>query len=390
MRAPCASRERTPQERGDDHERTDRRAGAGRRRRHPGPAGAGQCPPEGERRPPGLVARRASADEREAGGRDRGEAVRAADDRRSRRRRRAERRARDGSALALRQAQRPAALETRDGAAPRHGGPHRRLRRRPDPVPHRAPRAAGGRGGERHRARGAAPLRRGRRARARGAERRPEDRSARAAPGRHRGRGRRDRRRRDRHRCARRRAAARRRRGDRPRLAHPRQRRPAGDRPRQPHPRRGVPPRRLRRARRAAGVRGGRPLPRRRRPRRLRPPAAAPARAADDPPQDHGQPRHRRAAAAAERAHAHPHPAGRSRPRPGLPRVGDADAVRREDRPAPARQGDARARHDAARVRRGVAAPLPGGDRTAVRDRARHRPHRLGQDEHALLGALDA
>ena len=38
----------------------------------------------------------------------------------------------------------------------------------------------------------------------------------------------------------------------------------------------------------------------------------------------------------------------------------------------------------------GVAAPLPGRDRPALRHRARHRPHRVGQDEHPLLGALHA
>ncbi len=33
---------------------------------------------------------------------------------------------------------------------------------------------------------------------------------------------------------------------------------------------------------------------------------------------------------------------------------------------------------------------LQGGDRPALRHGAGHRPHRLGQDDHALLGALRA
>jgi type IV pilus assembly protein PilB len=45
-----------------------------------------------------------------------------------------------------------------------------------------------------------------------------------------------------------------------------------------------------------------------------------------------------------------------------LPRLGAADAVRREDRHASARQGQADARHDEARLRARVAAPSSSGD----------------------------
>ena len=52
-----------------------------------------------------------------------------------------------------------------------------------------------------------------------------------------------------------------------------------------------------------------------------------------------------------------------------------------------ARQGQADARHDEAGLRGRVAAQVRAGDPQALRHGAGHRPHRLGQDQHALLGA---
>ena len=54
-----------------------------------------------------------------------------------------------------------------------------------------------------------------------------------------------------------------------------------------------------------------------------------------------------------------------------------ADAVRREDRHAPARQGQPAARHDEARLRAEALAGLQVGDPPAVRHGAGHRPDRL-------------
>ena len=68
-----------------------------------------------------------------------------------------------------------------------------------------------------------------------------------------------------------------------------------------------------------------------------------------------------------------------------LPRLGAADALRREDRHASARQGQADARHDEARLRARVAAQVRGGDPQAVGHGAGHRPDRQRQDQHALL-----
>ena len=73
-----------------------------------------------------------------------------------------------------------------------------------------------------------------------------------------------------------------------------------------------------------------------------------------------------------------------------LPRLLPADALRREDRHASARQGQADARHDQARLRVGVAGQVRGGDPEAVGHGAGHRPDRLGQDQHALLVDLAA
>ena len=68
-----------------------------------------------------------------------------------------------------------------------------------------------------------------------------------------------------------------------------------------------------------------------------------------------------------------------------LPRLVPADALRREDRHASARQGQADARHDEARLRARVAEEARGRDRQAVGHGARDRPDRQRQDEHALL-----
>ena len=66
--------------------------------------------------------------------------------------------------------------------------------------------------------------------------------------------------------------------------------------------------------------------------------------------QDHVEARHRREAAAAGRPHQDPLQRERRAEGDRLPRLGAADAVRREDRPASPRQGQADARHDAARA----------------------------------------
>ena len=82
--------------------------------------------------------------------------------------------------------------------------------------------------------------------------------------------------------------------------------------------------------------------------------------------QDHGQAGHRREAPAAGR----PHQAALQRQRhqqgDRLPRLVPADAVRREDRHASPRQGEADARHDAPRLRARVAGALRAADRQAV------------------------
>jgi hypothetical protein len=62
-----------------------------------------------------------------------------------------------------------------------------------------------------------------------------------------------------------------------------------------------------------------------------------------------------------------------------------ADAVWREDRHAPARQGQADARHDQARVRDELAGQVRAADSEAMGHGARHRPDRIWQDQHAVL-----
>ena len=66
-----------------------------------------------------------------------------------------------------------------------------------------------------------------------------------------------------------------------------------------------------------------------------------------------------------------------------------ADALRREDRDASSRQRQADARHDAARLRAGVAGEVRGGDPAAVGHGARHRSDRQRQDQHAVLVDLE-
>ena len=271
------------------------------------------------------------------------------------------------------------------------GGPHRRRRRRPDPVPHRAQGAAGGRGRERHRAggRGGSTARTPPRPRV-GEGRGTEDRAARAAPGGHRRRGRRDRPRRARRRRAATssRCASARRRSTSPRSpAAATTGRWSASSTASSSRRTGAAPPTSTSSRRRAGVGvrfrvdgvladfGHLPL-RLRETLTTRLKIMASLDIAERRVPQSGRMRIRirqddRARDLDFRVSVH------------------ADAVRREDRAAPARQGDARARHDAARLRGGVAAALSGGDRAAARDRARHRSHGLGQDEHALLGALE-
>ena len=106
----------------------------------------------------------------------------------------------------------------------------------------------------------------------------------------------------------------------------------------------------------------------------------------DEPPEDHGRARHRRAPRAAGRPHVDPH--RRQADGPALRRA--ADDVRRAARAAdhePARRPPRprRARHDPRR-RAGVRPRDPA----AVRRRARRRPDRLGQDDDALRSARRA
>ncbi len=125
------------------------------------------------------------------------------------------------------------------------------------------------------------------------------------------------------------------------------------------------------------------PLPHRRHPLRDDAPAAQAQGGDHQPLQDHGEARHRREAAAAGRAHQDQDQDLRQDQGPRLPRLRAPHAVRREDRHALARQGQAHARHDEAGLRGGLAAQIRERDPEAVRHGAGHRPHRLGQDQHA-------
>ena len=105
--------------------------------------------------------------------------------------------------------------------------------------------------------------------------------------------------------------------------------------------------------------------------------------------QDHGEARHRREAPAAGRPHQDPLQRQRHAEGNRLPRVGAADALRREDRHASARQGQADARHDEARLRARVARQVRAGDSASVGHGARHGPDRQRQDQHALFVDLE-
>ena len=106
-----------------------------------------------------------------------------------------------------------------------------------------------------------------------------------------------------------------------------------------------------------------RALPHRRRPVREDEAADEAQGRHHQPPEDHGGARHRRASPPPGR----PHQAqGRQRQGHGLPRLGPADALRRKDRPAAARQVQPAARHDQARVRGTGAQGLQGGHLQAL------------------------
>jgi len=228
----------------------------------------------------------------------------------------------------------------------RHERPLEHLRHRRDQVPHRLQRGAGGgfrarhQGGHRALLRGEGPFLRG-----------PHPGLRRLGGVRHRGaRGRRGRR--------------------RPR--EERGRSPGGE-AREPHPARRHQEGRLRHPRRALreGLPG--PLPHRRRPLRGDEAAHEAAGRHHLAPQDHGRARHQRATAAPGRPH-------QAEARPGqgdgLPRLGVPHPLRREGGAATARQVEPAARHDQARLRGAAAQGFPGVDRPALRDGARHRPHR--------------
>ena len=104
--------------------------------------------------------------------------------------------------------------------------------------------------------------------------------------------------------------------------------------------------------------------------------------ALDLAPQDHGQPRHFRAPPAPGR----PHPGHRQQPPRRLPHQHPAHHPGREDRHPYSRQPVHPHRPRAARLRERPPHPVQGPGRAAARHRPRHRPHRLRQDDHALLG----
>ncbi len=103
--------------------------------------------------------------------------------------------------------------------------------------------------------------------------------------------------------------------------------------------------------------------------------------------QDHGQARHRGEAPAAGRPHQDQDEGRGPEPRPRLPRLVPAHAVGREDRDAAARQVEADAGHDQARLRAALARALQERHQQAVRDRPRDGPDGIRQDQHALLRA---
>ena len=148
----------------------------------------------------------------------------------------------------------------------------------------------------------------------------------------------------------------------------------------------GDPEGRERHPHRAVREGAARPLPHRRHPLQHHEPADEVPRRDRLARQDHGEARHRREAPAAGRPHQDPLQRRAAQPKEIDFRVSvPADALRREDRHASARQGQADARHDEARVRARVARQVRGGDPAAVGHGARHRADRQRQDQHALL-----
>ena len=106
------------------------------------------------------------------------------------------------------------------------------------------------------------------------------------------------------------------------------------------------------------------------------------ARRHRQPAQDHEPARHRRAQAPGR---AHPHRAGRDRD--GAARLHHPHRLRRQDRGAHPRPASTGARPLRAGVPPRRAGPLRALAGAPARPGGGHRPHRIGQDHHALLGA---
>ncbi len=100
--------------------------------------------------------------------------------------------------------------------------------------------------------------------------------------------------------------------------------------------------------------------------------------------QDHGAIEHRRAARAAGRAHQ----AEDGEQGHRLPGLDPPRPVWRKDRAPHPRQGQPHARPDEVRLRAEGRAGPDAGDPESLRDGARDGPHRVGQDDHALFGAV--
>ena len=179
-------------------------------------------------------------------------------------------------------------------------------------------------------------------------------------------------------------------RGDRRRRAGQAERRRAGRPPDQRRADVGDSEGRERHSHRAVREGAARPLPHRRDSLQHHEPAAEAARRDLVAHQDHGEARYRGEAPAAGRPHQDPVQRKRRREGNRFPRLGAADAVRRKNRDAPARQGQADARHDAPRLRARVAGQVRDGDPASVGHGAGDRADRQRQDQHALLGDLQA
>ena len=174
-------------------------------------------------------------------------------------------------------------------------------------------------------------------------------------------------------------------RGDQRRGADPAGRGSAGHQAGQRHPDVGHLEGRQRHPHRALreGIPG--PLPHRRHPLQHDGAVAQDAGRDHLPHQDSGEAGHRREAPAAGRPHQDPLQRQGRQQGHRLPRLVPADAVRREDRHAPARQGQADARHDASRLRAGVAEEARNADPEALGHGAGDRAHRQRQDQHAVF-----